>query len=133
LQGAIENLGEFADRVFQTFGSGPIGTPRYMSPEQAAGEELTGTSDLYSMGLVLYEMLTGKFPFEADAPMAFLACHMIQDPIPLARADSCTEFLPAELHGLLDRVLRKDAEERPQSARAMVEEIDRILPRVMDL
>ena len=62
-------------------GSAIIGTPAYMAPEQAQGDEIDGRADIYSLGIILYEMLTGKQPYEADTPMAVAIKH-ITDPVP---------------------------------------------------
>ena len=61
-----------------------IGTPAYMAPEQAVGETVDGRTDLYALGVVLYEMIVGQVPFRADTPMAVLMAH-VHDPLPLPR------------------------------------------------
>ncbi len=128
----VQGLGEFEDRVFHTMGNALIGTPRYMSPEQAGGEALDPRSDLYALGLVLYEMLAGRSPFEAEGDVGFVACHMVEDPCPLREADPFTEFLPPELHDLVDRLLRKDPDERPPSAAEVETTLGALLPKVVD-
>ena len=62
-------------------GSGIIGTPAYMAPEQASGETVDGRSDIYAFGIILFEMLTGRQPYEADTPMGVAIKH-ITDPVP---------------------------------------------------
>jgi serine/threonine protein kinase len=93
-----------------------VGTPEYMSPEQGKGEELDGRSDLYSVGVILYQMLTGKLPFEADTPIAILIKHMVEAP----RAPSAVwpEVRP-ELEAICLRVMSKAKEDRFSSAREM--------------
>ena len=64
--------------------TGVVGTPEYMSPEQGQGKELDLRSDIYALGVVLYEMLTGKTPYQADTPLAVIFKH-VRDPLPLPR------------------------------------------------
>ncbi|HDR15082.1 MAG TPA: serine/threonine protein kinase [Desulfobacteraceae bacterium] len=85
-----------------------VGTPHYMSPEQARGKKLDGRSDLYSLGVVLYELLTGKVPFEAEDSVAVAIAH-VQDPVPPLQ-ENLVKYQP-----LLDKLLAKDPEERFQS------------------
>ncbi len=95
-------------------GSGIIGTPAYMSPEQARGKEtLDGRSDVYSLGVILFEMLTGKLPFEADTPMGMAVAH-INDPVPDVL--SLNRSLPPACRAIIQRALAKERTARYASA-----------------
>jgi eukaryotic-like serine/threonine-protein kinase len=96
------------------------GTPAYMSPEQIRGEELDARSDLYAVGVVLYEMLAGVPPFGAQSAMAIAAQQLTEPPPPL---QALCPGLPAPLEALVLRALAKDRAGRPGSAAAMREEL----------
>jgi serine/threonine-protein kinase len=83
-----------------------LGTPRYMSPEQIRAKPLDGRSDLYSLGVMMYEALTGEPPFSAGSTFQLLAAHVEQKPPELSRA------LPRPLVAVIDRALAKDPAER---------------------
>jgi tRNA A-37 threonylcarbamoyl transferase component Bud32 len=100
-------------------GSGAwVGTLDYMAPEQGLRGESDARSDLYSLGVVLYEMLTGRPPFEAETPLAVLMCH-VNDPVPSPRELDLT--VPAPLARVALRALAKDPEARYQSAEEMAQ------------
>ncbi|WP_052417085.1 bifunctional serine/threonine-protein kinase/formylglycine-generating enzyme family protein [Cellvibrio mixtus] len=96
-----------------------IGTPYYMSPEQAKGEPSDGRSDLYSLGVVLYEMLTGEKLFHADSSLAISVKHIHEQPPQLP------EHLSA-LQTILDKLLAKNPELRFQTARELIEKLETI-------
>jgi len=91
------------------------GTPGYASPEQARGEELDPRSDLYSVGVVLYELLAGKLPFDAATPGALMAKMLVEPPVPL-RIRRPDLHVPANLEGVIMRALSPDREARIASA-----------------
>jgi serine/threonine-protein kinase len=88
-----------------------MGTASYVSPEQATGGTITSASDIYSLGVVAYECLTGAPPFTAETPVAIAVAHMHR-PVPPLPDD-----VPAPIAGLVTNMLAKQPEERPQSAR----------------
>ncbi len=87
-----------------------MGSPKYMSPEQIRGERVDARSDIYALGVVMYEMLTGKAPFERDNTVKVLMAHMHENAPPLARGD-----VPPMLADLVQRCLQKAPERRPSS------------------
>jgi serine/threonine-protein kinase len=89
-----------------------LGSPRYMSPEQAMGREVDGRSDIFSLGAVLYEMLTGHYAFDGDSLPTIVYRVINETPVP---AESLRPQLPAELASLLARMLSKNPEARPDS------------------
>jgi serine/threonine-protein kinase len=92
-----------------------VGTPEYMSPEQLSGDKLDGRSDIYSLGLVLYRMLTGVLPFQADTAQEVMIKRLTDEPTPLAEARPDIVF-PAGIQPVVDRALARAAPERYQNA-----------------
>lgn len=97
-----------------------IGTPTYMSPEQAQGFDIGPFSDIYSLGVVFYEILTGKVPYSAESTIAIVFKH-ISDPVPILPADK-KEYQP-----VLERMMSKTLEGRYKSCEQMIEDIDNLL------
>ncbi len=95
-----------------------VGTPEYMSPEQALGGAVDERSDVYSLGIVVFEAFTGHVPFHGDTPVATILLH-VQQPPPLEGAPAAG--LPRELVPLLRRALAKTTAERPSSAREVAD------------
>ncbi len=92
-----------------------FGTPEFMSPEQAQGKPLTPASDIYSLAVILYEVLTGKLPFDAKSAMDFIQLHVTGAPIPLNQRVAGRTFPPL-LEAVLARALSKKPEDRFASA-----------------
>ncbi len=92
-----------------------FGTPEFMSPEQAQGKVLDARSDIYSLATILYEVLTGKLPFEARTPMEYIQHHVTRNPIPLDERVAGKHFPPG-LGLVLGKALEKRPEDRFESA-----------------
>jgi serine/threonine-protein kinase len=90
-----------------------VGTPRYMSPEQFDGAQLTPASDVYSLGVILYEMLTGQTPFTGTTPLALALKHSSDTPQPLREI---VPAIPPALEAITLRALEKNPQERPANA-----------------
>lgn len=101
-----------------------IGTPYYMSPEQCRGEELDGRSDIYSLGVILYEMLTGELPFQDSSSMAVVIKHVVEAPRP---PRDLRPDIPEAIEIVLLRTLNKRREDRQQSARQLSREFEKAL------
>jgi serine/threonine protein kinase len=100
-----------------------IGTPEYMSPEQAMGEEVDLRSDIYSLGVVMFEMLTDTLPFRGETAVA-IALNKRENPPPNPR--SLNPQIPPDLGALILRCLEKDRNRRPASAEEVLEALERI-------
>jgi eukaryotic-like serine/threonine-protein kinase len=90
-----------------------LGTPNYISPEQVKGQTATAASDLYALGVVAHEMLTGRRPFDRETPFATAMCHVQEPPPPLP------DNVPEELALVIEDCLAKDPTMRPPNARAV--------------
>src|SRR6187551_343792 len=97
-----------------------FGTPEFMSPEQAQGRTLDACSDIYSLAVILYEVLTGKLPFDAKTPMEYIQKHVTEAIIPLSQRRPELK-LPIELDGVLEKALAKNPQHRYQSASEFAE------------
>ncbi|MEV8594330.1 protein kinase [Streptomyces sp. NPDC052012] len=100
-----------------------VGTPQYLSPEQALGRGVDARSDLYSVGIMLFQLVTGRLPFDADSPLAIAYAHVQEEPpVP----SSINRSLPPAVDALISRALRKNPNERFPSAEAMRTECLRV-------
>jgi serine/threonine-protein kinase len=103
-----------------------FGTPEFMSPEQAQGKELTPGSDIYSLAVILYEVLTGKLPFDAKNPMEFIQLHVTTKPKPIDERVPGKTFPPL-LWSVLSKALEKRSEDRFASAAEFAHALQAVL------
>ncbi|KNB49173.1 protein kinase domain-containing protein [Streptomyces caatingaensis] len=104
-----------------------VGTPQYLSPEQALGRGVDARSDLYSVGIMLFELLTGRLPFDADSPLAIAYAHVQEEPV---APSTINRSIPPALDALVARALKKNPNERFPSAAAMRDECARVASTV---
>jgi serine/threonine-protein kinase len=103
-----------------------FGTPHYMSPEQAAGAEVDHRTDIYALGVMIYEMVAGRLPFDAENPMGLLTQHMYTPPPPLTKLESPPQSIPVALDAVVLQCLAKKAEERYATMADLGEDLDRV-------
>ncbi|MGW5734666.1 MULTISPECIES: protein kinase domain-containing protein [Streptomyces] len=100
-----------------------VGTPQYLSPEQALGRGVDARSDLYSVGIMLFQLTTGRLPFEADSPLAIAYAHVQEEPV---APSSINRSLPPAVDAIVARALKKNPNERFPTAEAMRDECLRV-------
>ncbi len=103
-----------------------VGTPGYMCPEQARGEEMDHRGDLYSVGVIVFELLTGQLPFAGRSTMDLLLAHATEEP-PSFAALGVAGLVPPAIERVVQRCLAKEASQRPRHARELSEEFSQAL------
>ncbi|WP_328318590.1 protein kinase domain-containing protein [Streptomyces sp. NBC_00388] len=101
-----------------------VGTPQYLSPEQALGRGVDARSDLYSVGIMLFQLLTGRLPFDADSPLAIAYAHVQEEPV---APSSINRSVTPAVDALVARALKKNPNERFPSAESMRDECLRVM------
>ncbi|MFN7210011.1 MAG: protein kinase domain-containing protein, partial [Aggregatilineales bacterium] len=104
-----------------TLSGGMVGTPAFMSPEHGLGENSDERSDIYSMGVILYQMLTGRLPYDGDTPVAIILKHVRE---PLTPPSVFNPSIPPALEQIVMKAMAKDPEERYQSAAEMLADLN---------
>jgi eukaryotic-like serine/threonine-protein kinase len=122
--------GETLRKVTDTNVDFAVGTPGYICPEQVRGEEMDHRGDLYSVGVMMYELLTGRLPFSGPTSMDILLAHATEYAPSFAEL-GLSGWVPREVEQLVFDCLAKDPEERPQQARELAERYDTALDRAM--
>ncbi len=100
-----------------------FGTPHYMSPEQAAGQTVDRRTDIYALGVIMYEMFVGRVPFEGDTFMGILSKHMFQDPIPPSQAKGVGL---GAIEDVILKALAKKVEGRYQTMSELIADLDKV-------
>lgn len=116
-------IAKLAEAGSNLTGSGVIGTPAYMSPEQAQGIQVDGRSDVYGLGVIIYQMLTGQQPYSADTPMGVVLKH-ITEPVP--EILNLIPDMPAEVDELIKKALAKDKNKRYENTIELAKALNKI-------
>jgi serine/threonine-protein kinase len=102
-----------------------FGTPHYMSPEQSAGSAVDRRGDVYSLGIMMYELATGRVPFDADNFLGILSQHMYKPPAPIRKVVSDAQAVPPGLEAIILKCLSKRPDQRYQSMDELLSDLDR--------
>ncbi len=121
----IAKVGQGASKL--TKAGSIFGTPHYMSPEQASGSPVDHRTDIYALGVILYEGAVGRVPFDADNFMGILTQHMYKAPVAPRALPECPPDLSPGLEVIIMRCLRKKPEERFQTMAELEEDLDRLM------
>lgn len=119
----LREANEDASSLFDTAPGIVMGTVQYMSPEQARGLKVDARSDLFSLGVVFYEMITGHVPFTGTTPQSVVAAILKSDPQPLGHAMA---EVPEVLEWIIEKALMKDRDDRYQTARELLTDLRRL-------
>ncbi len=118
--------GDAAQSPALTAAGQTLGTLEYMSPEQLTGKPLDGRSDIYALGILAYEMLTGTLPFESDNPAAIISGHLREQPLPPSKR-APEAGIPEALDGIVLKMLSKNREERYRDAASLKKDLDALI------
>jgi serine/threonine protein kinase len=116
-------IAKIAATASNVTGSAIVGTPAYMSPEQAQGEGIDGRSDIYGLGVILFELLTGTQPYHGDTPMSVVVKH-ITDPVPHIR--DVKPDLPPAIEAVVEKAMAKDRDERFPTVKALSDALNAV-------
>ncbi len=122
-------IARLTDGTQYTASGAMVGTPDYMSPEQGRGERGDERSDIYALGIMLYEMVTGRVPYQADTPLAVILKH-ISDPLPLP--ETLNPAIPSGVAQVIFKALAKDSIDRYQNVGDMARALEAALPMTGD-
>ncbi|MBN1225043.1 MAG: protein kinase [Candidatus Aminicenantes bacterium] len=116
-------IARFVDTDKLTGSGVMIGTPEYMSPEQAELKEVDSRADIYSLGVVLYEMVTGKVPFEGETPLSIAMKHKTEKPKNVREINA---LISKELSGIIAKCMEKEPAKRYQTAKELITDLNRV-------
>ncbi len=125
----LQDVGEGPDAVALTQAGLVCGTPEYMSPEQARGEALDARSDIYAIGVLMYQLATGELPFQADSSIGIVTKHLTETPVPPRQV---APSISPSLEAVILRCMAKDPGARPATAEALREELRSARPQARD-
>jgi len=122
----IAKVSSSAEGAKLTRAGAVFGTPHYMSPEQAAGQPVDHRGDIYSFGVILYELASGRLPFDADNFMGILTQHMYKAPVPIRALVPVPQDVPPGLEAIILKCLSKRPEHRYQTMQELILEFDKM-------